>query len=178
MTDEPVVLLNPVEGLHVYEFAPDAVSAADCPIHIGAGVGTVITGAGLTVTVTCAVAVHPTLVPVTVYVVVLVGVAVTEVPAVLLSPVGGDHVYVVAFPDAVRLTLCPWQIEVLGLTLTIGSGFTVTVTCAVHPPGVPVTVYVVVVAGDAVTDEPVVALNPVAGLHVYEVAPVAVSVAD
>ena len=34
------------------------------------------------------------------------------------------------------------------------------------------------VVGDAVTEEPVVALKPVAGLHVYIVAPVAVSVVD
>ena len=60
----------------------------------------------------------------------------------------------------------------------VGGGFTMTVTCAVHPPGVPVTVYVVVVVGDAVTEEPVVALKPVAGVHVYDVAPVAVKVAD
>jgi hypothetical protein len=45
---------------------------------------------------------------------------------------------------------------------------TVTVTCvvAVHPLlPVPVTVYVVVEDGEAVTDEPVVLLNPVGGLH-------------
>lgn len=45
-----------------------------------------------------------------------------------------------------------------------------------QPPVVPVTVYVVVVAGFAVTVEPVVALSPVAGLQVYEVAPEAVNV--
>ena len=66
----------------------------------------------------------------------------------------------------------------LGVTVTLGNGFTVTVTWAVQPPGVPVTVYVVVVAGDAVTVEPVVLLKPVEGLHVYDVAPVAVKVVD
>ena len=62
----------------------------------------------------------------------------------------------------------------------VGGGLTVTVTCAVavHPFDVPVTVYVVVEAGVAVTDEPVVLLNPVAGLQAYEVAPVAVNVVD
>ena len=60
------------------------------------------------------------------------------------------------------------QIAAGGITLTTGSGFTVTVTCAlaVHPFKVPVTVYVNVETGDAVTVEPVVLLNPVEGVHV------------
>jgi hypothetical protein len=51
--------------------------------------------------------------------------------------------------------------------VTTGTGFTVTVICAeaVHPVTEPSTVYVVVDDGLAVTDEPVVLLNPVAGLH-------------
>jgi hypothetical protein len=53
---------------------------------------TVITGIGLTVTVTCAVAVHPRASPVTVYVVVEVGLAVTDEPVVALNPVAGDHI--------------------------------------------------------------------------------------
>jgi uncharacterized lipoprotein YbaY len=60
------------------------------------------------------------------------------------------------------------------------AAFTVTVAFAEvvpHDP-TPVTVYVVVVVGVAVTVAPVVALNPVAGVHVYVFAPVAVSVAD
>ena len=91
VTDEPVVLLNPVAGLQVYVLAPDAFNTVDCPAQIDAG-RTEITGDGVTVTVTCAVEVHPFLVPVTVYVVVVVGEAVTEVPVVLLNPVAGDHV--------------------------------------------------------------------------------------
>jgi hypothetical protein len=50
-----------------------------------------------------------------------------------------------------------------------GNAFTVIVVVAlfVHPlPSVPVTVYVVVVPGVAVTFAPVVALRPVPGLHV------------
>ena len=50
--------------------------------------------------------------------------------------------------------------------VTTGNGFTVTVTVVVfeHPAAlVPVTVYVVVPGGLAVTLVPVVALNPVAG---------------
>jgi hypothetical protein len=65
-TEEPVVALNEVVGLHVYEFAPLAVSVVDCPLQIVAE-ETVTTGRGFTVTVTCVVAVHPLLsVPVTV----------------------------------------------------------------------------------------------------------------
>ncbi len=36
-TDEPVVLLNPMAGLHVYVFAPLAASVVDCPAQIVAG---------------------------------------------------------------------------------------------------------------------------------------------
>ena len=52
---------------------------------------------------------------------------------------------------------------------------TTVVAWAVHPlDAAPVIVYVVVTEGLAVTDAPVVALSPVAGLHVYETAPLAV----
>jgi hypothetical protein len=72
--------------------APLAVSGVDCPLQIDADV-TEITGNGFTVTVTCVDDVHPfTSVPVTVYVEVEVGLAVTLVPVVALSPVAGDHV--------------------------------------------------------------------------------------
>jgi hypothetical protein len=56
---------------------------------------------------------------------------------------------------------------VLEFTVTTGRGFTVTVDVAleVQVPTVPVTVYVVVTAGLAVTTEPVVALSPVEGVH-------------
>jgi hypothetical protein len=52
--------------------------------------------------------------------------------------------------------------------VTTGRGFTTTVTVAVpeQAPVVPVTVYVVVVAGLAVTVAPVVADKPVAGVQV------------
>ena len=56
------------------------------------------------------------------------------------------------------------------MTGTEGPVSTVTVTVVVpgieQPVFVPVTVYVVVVVGSAVTTEPVVELNPVAGAHV------------
>lgn len=55
--------------------------------------GQVITGVGFTVTVAVVVPTQPAaLVPVMVYVVVAVGLAVTPAPVVALSPVAGDHV--------------------------------------------------------------------------------------
>lgn len=84
---------NPVEGLQVYVDAPLAVNVtAGDPIHIAAD-GTVTTGNGLTVTIEVVVLTQPAaLVPVMVYVVVAVGLAVTLVPVVALKPVAGDHV--------------------------------------------------------------------------------------
>ena len=53
-------------------------------------------------------------------------------------------------------------------TVTVGNGFTVTteVTEPVHAPLDALIVYVVVTVGFAVTEEPLVPLKPVAGLHV------------
>ena len=62
-----------------------------------------------------------------------------------------------------------------------GFEFTVTVTLAVFvapSASVPVTVYVVLTEGLAITVAPVVVFNPVAGDHVYVFAPFAVNVAD
>ena len=147
--------------------APLTVSVADCPVQIEV-LGDIVNVILLTVTVTCAVAVQPLLpVPVTVYVVVEEGLAETLAPVVLLRPVGGDHEYVFA-PLAVNAAGCPLQIAVLGETV-IATVVTVTVTCAVavHPLlPVPVTVYVVVDSGLAVTDEPVDELRFVEGVHV------------
>jgi hypothetical protein len=65
------------------------------------------------------------------------------------------------------------------LTVTVGVAVTVTteVALAVHVPFAPITVYVVVTPGLAVTTLPLVELKPVAGLHVYEVQPFAVKTA-
>ena len=92
------------------------------------------TGNGLTVTVDTAVALQPSVVPVTVYDVVVIGdtVLVPLTPAVQL--------YVVA-PFGIKVAVCPSQM-VGELTVTTGNGFTVTVdiAVAVHPNVVPVTV--------------------------------------
>ena len=145
VTGEPVVELNAVDGVHKYVVAPFAVSVAVCcPTQIAGGGATVTTGSGFTFTVTCVDAVQPfTSVPVTEYVVVEVGFAVTGEPVVELSAVDGVHVYVVA-PLAVSVAVCcPTHIAGGGATETTGSGFTFTVTCvdAVQPfTSVPVTV--------------------------------------
>lgn len=68
----PVVFTSTEDGLHEYVLAPDATIVALCPWQVDTG-GTVTTGKGFIVTVTCAVAVHPLLLPITVYVAVDAG---------------------------------------------------------------------------------------------------------
>jgi hypothetical protein len=65
---------------------------------------------------------------------------------------------------AVNVAVVPEQI-VGELTVTVGVGFTVTtaVLVDVQLPVVPVTTYVVVAVGFAVTTDPEEALNPVEG---------------
>jgi len=110
-------------------------------------------------------------VPVTVYVVVDAGVTETVVPE--SDP--GIHAYVDA-PPPVSVTELPVQIVVLdALAVIDGAGFTVIVRVdvLVQPfAAVPVTVYVVVVAGETVTVVPV--SDP--GIHAYVDAPPPVSV--
>jgi hypothetical protein len=67
-------------------------------------------------------------------------------------------------PPAVRVVEAPSQILVLGVTVTV-IGVTVTVTDRDEEqlPLVPETVYVVVVAGLAVTDAPEVEDKPLGG---------------
>jgi hypothetical protein len=40
VTEEPVVALSPIAGLHVYDEAPVAVNVADWPTHIAGGAAT------------------------------------------------------------------------------------------------------------------------------------------
>ncbi len=114
----------------------------------------VTVGNAFTLTVTVAVFTQLlALVPVTVYVVVVVGDTVTDEP----DKLPGFHTYVDA-PLALNEVLPPTQIaEFAELAVNVGNGLTVTPTVAVFTQPlalVPVTVYVVVVVGDTVTDEP------------------------
>ena len=132
----------------LYVLAPLAVSVEDCPEFIVDGIAEAVTvGNGFTVTLTAAVPVHPAaLVPVTVYVVVLVGDTVLELPVPRLC----DQLYVLA-PFAVNVVLCPEHIVAGDAeAVTVGNALTVTLTDAVpvHPAVlVPVTEYVVVALG-------------------------------
>jgi hypothetical protein len=104
---------------------------------------------------------------------------VTLEPVELLSDEEGVHEYVDA-PLAVSVTGNPLQIAVFGETVS-ATVVTVIVPCPVevHPfASVPVTVYVIVEFGFAVTEAPVVALKAVAGLQEYVLAPLAVRVVD
>jgi hypothetical protein len=104
-------------------------------------------------------------------------VAVTVAPVVELSPVDGLQVYD-GPPEAVRVPVLPGQIVVL-FTEMVGVAFTVRDAVAVleHEPVVPLTVYSTDEVALLVTTDPVVALRPVDGLQLYEVAPLAVKVA-
>lgn len=70
------------------------------------------------------------------------------------------------------------RVSVGGVTVTVGEAltFTITVFTALHDPVLPVSVYVVVTLGFALTTDPLVVFKPDAGLHVYEAAPLAVMV--
>ena len=125
------------------------------------------TGVAPTVTGTLIVLEQPLAVPVREYVIETVGLATTVAALVVLSPVAGDHEYAVA-PEAVSDVLLPLHTVVLPDVVTFGSAFTVTAIAlvAVQPLVVPVTVYVVLAVADVLTLPPVVALSPVAGVHV------------
>lgn len=98
---------------------------------------------------------------------VVLGLAITFGPVDVFNDADGLQVYALA-PPAVKAILCPPQMVSSGVTKNVGDGFTVSVNWVVdeHPFALPVTVYVVVDVGLAVTLEPVVALSDAAGLHV------------
>ena len=105
--------------------------------------------------------------------------AITTLPVVALKPVVGDHEYVGLLLDAVKVVEFPTQMLEL-FTLNTGKVFTVTTTDAVEEQllEVPVTTYVVVFTGLAITMVNVVELNPVDGVQLYELAPLTFSIAE
>jgi hypothetical protein len=111
-------------------------------ITVGLAVAVTV-GNGLTVTVTVAVFVQPaTLVPVTVYVVVVTGETMTDEP----GKFPGFHTYVEA-PLALSVEVCPAQMLVgVAVAMIVGFGFTVITTVEFVLPfalvAVNVTVYV------------------------------------
>jgi len=163
-----LAVLPPV--LQLYVLPPLAVNTEVPPIHIDCGAAVIlIVGEELTETVTVAVFEHPTpLDPVTVYVVVAVGVTVI---LAVLPPV--LQLYVLA-PLAVNTEVPPIHIDCgAAVILIVGEELTVTVTVAVfeHPtPLDPVTVYVVVAVGVTVI---LAVLPPV--LQLYVLPPLAVN---
>jgi hypothetical protein len=98
-----------------------------------------------------------------------VGVATTGEPLAELKLAAGLHVYVPA-PLTLSVALVAVQIVFeVALVVNVGSGVTFTVAVAgllAHPLVVPVTVYTVVVVGDAVGVALLTLLNPVPLVHV------------
>ena len=129
--DAVLVPLTP--AVQLYVVAPFGIRVAVWPSQM-VGELTVTTGNGFTVTVATAVDVQPSVVPVTVYDVVVSGDAVF----VPLTP--AVQLYVVA-PFGIKVAVCPSQM-VGEFTVTTGNGLTVTVAIAVavQPNVVPVTV--------------------------------------
>jgi hypothetical protein len=102
----------------------------DAPEQIATSVPALTVGNGFTVTVKVVVPLHPTPeVPVIVYVVVVVGLAVTDPPAVAERPVAGLQENAFA-PEAVSTVLPPRQMAFVPVTEMTGTEFTATVTLA------------------------------------------------
>jgi hypothetical protein len=171
VTEAPVVLVKPALGYHTYVVPPLAFITVLPPVQIDGETAVAVTDGLSTDTLTVAVELHPSeLVPVIVHVCVLPGLAVTTESVPLLKPVTGLHEYVEA-PPAVNVVPVPpkhiWPEP--AVTFSVGVGLTVIVIFALSeqpPPEVPITVYVRVEPGLAVTLLPVVALRPVPGFQI------------
>ncbi len=151
--------------------APLAVKETESPEHSVEDTGDIFTDGGFkTFIVTVFEFLHPKApVPITVYVVVVLGFAITMAPMVSLKPDEGLHKNVLAPPPAFKITESPKHIDEADDEMLIpGNEFTATViTLVLEQPSelVPVIVYVVVEDGFAVTVDPTESLNPVEGLH-------------
>lgn len=81
VTETIALVPPPAFALQVYEGAPPAVKVLVCPEQIVAGDAAALTvGVGLTVTTKLVVSAHPPLSPISVYVVVVDGLALIELP--------------------------------------------------------------------------------------------------
>ena len=123
----------------------------------------VMTGLGFTVKVTVELPVQPEAVPVTVYVVVFAGETVVCVP--IKEPGIQTKEVPTTLLFATKIDDAPLQIAAgVAVEVTTGSGFTVTETVALpeQPEAEPVTVYIVVVAGETETGVPL----KLPGIHV------------
>jgi len=130
-------LLNPVVGDHENVFPPDAVNCVPDPEQIvwSGGMPTIMNG--FTPISVEAVSIHPLIsVTVTKYRVELNGLATGFAIFGLLSVAPGVHAYADP-PEAESCVFDPLHIPASGLTVTDGSGWTVTVMLAesLHPPG-------------------------------------------
>jgi len=89
---------------------------------------------------------------------------------VVFKPAEGVQVYVAAPLALIEIAALPaHKLAEAGVTEIVGLGFTVTVTERLDEQpltSVPVTVYVVVTEGEAVTLAPVEELNAITGNHV------------
>jgi hypothetical protein len=128
MTVGPVVVFSPVAGDHVYEFAPEAVIVVvvmpeQIVVLVAVVVITGVEPAAVTFTsaVVDVVQVVAGSVPVTVYVVVVVGEAITVAPLGVFNEPVGAQVYVSASGDeAVSVVEAPEQIVVTAGLIEIG----------------------------------------------------------
>jgi hypothetical protein len=84
----------PVDGCQLYVDAPDMQISTEPPEQIEGAAGVGINGSGFVVTVIVVVSEQSVVLfcPITVYVVVTPGLAITLLPVVALNPVAGDHV--------------------------------------------------------------------------------------
>lgn len=123
-----------------------------------------IVGKAATLTAIVFVLLQPLVVPVIVYVIGLVGEAVTLAPVLALNPVVGDQVYVVA-PPTDKLVDEPAHNEAVFDPVNVGAAPTEigTLMVLLQPLAVPVSEYVMEAAGVATTVAPDVVFNPVDG---------------
>jgi hypothetical protein len=123
-------------GCQLYDVAFAANNVAFPPAQNEVSFETESGGAAVTVTTTESIAVHPKeFVAVTVYVVVVLGVAVGFAVFAPVSDPDGFQLYEFPLgPDARRIVLPPLQTDTSGLAVTVAVEiFTVTLSVAVHP---------------------------------------------